>query len=311
MKTDMTEARVAQTVDMADVTPLPQVEGLKANVLDYDDIVGMAPKLAGHRRLIEGVMKFLSLDKCNALHAHNHATPGPAFVKGVLKELDITVVTDGEEVLDRMGDAPFITVSNHPLGALDGIVLIRLLTKRRPKFKVMVNMILNHISAMRPNFIAVDALASDDPKKKAVSMQGIKEAIMQVKRGEPLGFFPAGAVSKLNGKLQLEDREWQPTVIRLIQQLKVPVVPIYFHDSNSWWFNLLGRISWQLRTLRLPAEVFGKRHATMHVSIGEPVSVEEIKAHSGSVEELGEYLKARTYALRKRKMPTGPGRRTL
>lgn len=297
-----------KAVDMADVTPLPVVEGLKANVLDYDDIVGMAPKLAGHRRLIEGVMKMLRLDKCNALHANHHDTPGPAFVKGVLEELDVTVRTDGEEVLDRMGDAPFITVSNHPLGALDGIVLIRLLTKRRPKFKVMVNMILNHITAMRPNFIAVDALASDDPKKKAVSMQGIKEAIMQVKRGEPLGFFPAGAVSKLNGHLQLEDREWQPTVIRLIQQLKVPVVPIYFHDSNSWWFNFLGRVSWQLRTLRLPAEVFGKRHKTMHVSIGDPITVDEIKAHSATVEELGEYLKARTYALRSRPLSQATGK---
>ena len=71
-----------------------------------------------------------------------------------------------------------MTVSNHPFGALDGISLIRIVGERRPDFKVMVNMVLNHISAMRPNFIAVDALASDDPKKKAVSMRGIREALM-------------------------------------------------------------------------------------------------------------------------------------
>lgn len=41
----------------------------------------------------------------------------------------------------------------------------------------MVNMFLNYIKAMRPNFIAVDAMASDDPKKKAVSMAGIREVI--------------------------------------------------------------------------------------------------------------------------------------
>ena len=57
-------------------------------------------------------------------------------------------------------------MSNHPFGALDGISLIALLGTIRPEFKVMVNMVLNHISAMRPNFIAVDALASDDPAKK-------------------------------------------------------------------------------------------------------------------------------------------------
>lgn len=99
------------------------------------------------------------------------------------------------------------------------------MTQYRPEFKVMVNMVLNHISAMRPNFIAVDALASDDPAKKAVSMTGIKQAIMQVRKGQPVGFFPAGAVSKINKKLRIEDRQWQPTIIRLIQQLGVPVVP--------------------------------------------------------------------------------------
>ena len=79
-------------------------------------------------------------------------------------------------------------------------------------------------------------------------------------------------MSKINNRGRLEDREWQPVIIRLIQQLGVPVIPIFFHGSNSWWFNLLGRISWKLRTVRLPAEVFLKRHKTIHVSIGEPVS---------------------------------------
>ena len=162
-----------------------------------------------------------------------------------------------------------------------------------------MNMVLNHISAMRPNFIAVDALSSDDPKKKAVSMQGIKSAIMQVRRGNPIGFFPAGAVSKVNIKGELMDREWQPTIIRLIQQMNVPVVPIYFHGSNSRWFNFLGVVSWQLRTLRLPAEVFRKKGATLHISVGDPISVEEQKQHSASIEELGEYLKTKTYELRK------------
>ena len=119
-----------------------------------------------------------------------------------------------------------------------------------------------------------------------------------MRRGKPIGFFPAGAVSKLNGHLRLEDRDWQPSIIRLIQQLKVPVIPIFFHGSNSWWFNFLGIVSWQLRTLRLPAEVFRRKGDTIHVSVGDPISVEEQLAHSGSVEELGKYLKAKTYELR-------------
>ncbi|MDE7024880.1 MAG: lysophospholipid acyltransferase family protein [Paramuribaculum sp.] len=267
-------------------------------ILTSEQIMDMVKPLHNRPKLVRGLMKIFRLDGVNELHLHNHHTPGVPFTSGILKELDITLRVDNEQVLEQISNVPFITVSNHPFGALDGISLINLVGKYRPDFKVMVNMILNHITAMRSNFIAVDALQSDDPKKKAVSMKGIKEAIDQVRSGKPLGFFPAGAVSKVNNRFQLEDREWQPTVVRLIKQLGVPVVPIYFHGSNSWWFNLLGRISWQLRTLRLPAEVFGKRHKTIHISVGQPITPEQIKAHGGSIEQLGQYLKQQTYALR-------------
>ena len=272
---------------------------IKRTVLDYNDISQMVPWFKGKEKLVNRLLKFLSVDKVNWIHDHNCDTPGYEFTTGLLKDLDIKLRIDNEQQLENLPEGAFITVSNHPFGALDGITLINIIGSRRPQFKVMVNMVLNYISAMRPNFIAVDALASDDPKKKAVSMQGIKSAIMQVRRGNPIGFFPAGAVSKVNIKGQLEDREWQPTIIRLIQQLKVPVIPIYFHGSNSWWFNFLGVVCWQLRTLRLPAEVFRKKGATLHVSIGDPISVEEQLQHSGSIEELGQFLKYKTYELRK------------
>ncbi len=273
---------------------------VKRTVLDYDDIVEMAPALKGRRRLVEWLMKLLAVDKVNWIHDHNFDTPGPQFCRGLLEDLDIKLRIDNEQVLDHLPEGAFITISNHPFGALDGITLIDIVGRRRPGFKVMVNMILNHIVAMRPNFIAVDQTASDDPEKKAVSMKGIKEAIMQVRRGEPVGFFPAGAVGNYNKHLRFEDREWRESIIRLIQQLKVPVIPIFFHGYNSWWFRFLGLISWQLRTLRLPAEVFRRKGDTLHISVGDPISVEEIKAHSGSLKELGDFLRGRTYGLKDR-----------
>lgn len=274
---------------------------IRAEVMTVDDVVRMVPRLASHRRLVERLLRRLSIDKVNAINARNCATPGVPFTDGLLRDLNITLRVDNEEILSQFSEGAFITVSNHPFGALDGISLISLVGRYRPDFKVMVNMVLNAITAMRPNFIAVDALASDDPAKKAVSMHGIRQAIMQVRRGRPLGFFPAGAVSKIGLDGRLSDRDWQPSVIRLIDQLKVPVIPIYFHGSNSWWFNLLGRISWQLRTLRLPAEVFRRHDSEIRISVGRPITVEEQQAHAGTVEQLAEFLKSRTYQLRKLK----------
>lgn len=271
---------------------------IKRTVLEYDDLRKMIPFFEGKEKFVNWLIKFLSLDKVNDLHDHNCDTPGAPFVDGLLKELNISLRIDNEHVLDNLPEGAFVTVSNHPFGALDGIILIKLMASRRPNFKVMVNMFLNYISAMRPNFIAVDPLASEDPEKRATTMKGIREAMIHVKRGNPLGFFPAGAVSKINKNLRIVDREWQSTIIRLIQQLNVPVIPIYFHGHNSTWFNILGVISWKLRTLRLPSEVFRKKNKTFHISIGNPISVEE-QAKYKTPEELGKFLKERTYSMRK------------
>ena len=144
---------------------------VRPDVLNYEDIRQMIPALDGHPKIVKWLLHVLKVDKVNKWHGAVCDTPGPEFVKRLLfEQLDVKVRVDGEDVLDRLPEGAFITVSNHPFGALDGIVLIYLITRKRSKFRVMVNMILNHISAMRPNFIAVDQSASDNPANLAVGI---------------------------------------------------------------------------------------------------------------------------------------------
>lgn len=273
--------------------------GVRPDVLNYDDIKRLVPKLDGHEKLVNFFLRFLSIDKVNDIHRRFCDTPGPEFAKRLLLDgFKIKLRIDNEEQLDNLPQGAFITVSNHPLGALDGIALIYLISSRRPEYKVMVNMILNQITAMRPNFIAVDALASDDPSKRQVSINGIRQALRQLKDGEPVGFFPAGAISKTDSHGKLHDRPWQPSILSIIKKAKVPVVPIYFHNRNSWWFDFLGHACWQARSLRLPAEVFRMTGKEMHISVGDVISVEDQLAHGTTPEELGKYLRNETYKLR-------------
>ncbi len=275
---------------------------IRPDVLNYDDIRLMVPKLDGHEKLVNRLLKFISVDKVNAVHRACCDTPGPDFVRRLLfEQFKITLKVDNEQLLDNLPEGAFITVSNHPLGALDGIALIHLVASRRPAYRVLVNMILNRISAMRPNFIAVDALASDDPAKRAVSINGIRQALRQLKSGEPLGFFPAGAMSKSTLCHGVQDRPWQDAVLQIIYKARVPVIPIYFHDSNSLWCDFLGHVCWPARSLRIPAEVFRKAGKQLHISVGQPISVEEQIAHGANAAQLGDYLRAKTYELKKMK----------
>ncbi len=272
---------------------------IRPDVLNYDDLRTLIPALDGHPRIANFLLRFLSVDKVNAVHAKCCDTPGPEFVRRLLlEEFKIKLRIDNADVLDNLPEGAFITVSNHPFGALDGIALIYLISSRRPAYRVMVNMILNKISAMRPNFIAVDQSASADPAKRAVSVAGIRQALRQLKEGEPVGFFPAGAMSKTTLRDGLQDRPWQQSILQIIHRAKVPVIPIYFHGSNSRWFNFLGHACWPARSLRLPAEVFRKTGTEMHISIGRPISADEQAAHGESPETLGAYIREQTYALR-------------
>ena len=275
----------------------PENKPVKRTVLDYSDISEMIPFFKGKEKLCNWLLKLVAIDKVNWIHSHNFDTPGVPFTEGLLKDLNITIKIRNKQVLDNLPEDAFITVSNHPFGALDGIMLINIVGKHRPDFKVMVNMILNHITAMRPNFINVDALASNDPKKRAESVRGIATAIRHVREGHPLGFFPAGAVSKFTKELRIEDREWQPSITRIIQKVKVPVIPIYFHGHNSLFFTILGMIDWRLRTLKLPSEVFRGKNRTYRISVGDPITP-EMQAQFATPEELGKYLRNQTYALR-------------
>ena len=273
-------------------------QGVRPDILNYDDIRKMIPLLDGHPKLVETIMHWLILDKCNNVHSTYCYETGTEFSHLLIdKAYRIKKHVYNEEVLDRFPTGSFLTVSNHPLGALDGIMLIDIIGRHRPDFRVMVNFFLYHISAMRPSFIPVDPSKSDDPEKKRITMHGIREATAHVREGKPLGFFPAGAISKIDKTLHISDRQWQPSIIRLIKQLKLPVIPVYFHEHNSAFFNILGMIDWRLRTLRLPRELFNKTGKDMHITFGEPITVEQ-QAQYTDLDEFGKFLRNETYGLK-------------
>lgn len=271
---------------------------IRPDIINYDDLRKMVPALDGHPKLTEWLMKLLWLDRCNKVHAAVCDTPGVEVSRRLLfEQYKIKLEVDGEEVLNHLPEGAFITVSNHPFGAIDGIILIHLIGQYRPQFKVMVNMILNYISSMRPNFIAVDQSASSDPAKRAVSMSGIRTVLRQLKEGEPIGFFPAGAMSKTTLRHGLQDRPWQETVLQIIYKAKVPVIPIFFHGRNTHLCNIMGHVCWPLRSLMIPSEMLKKSGKTVKVSVGQPISP-EVQSKFADPQSLGKFLREKTYELK-------------
>lgn len=279
-------------------------------LLTSDELGMISPVFRGRagKGLAECLMNLLSVDRVNGLYDRFKDLKGPGFASAVLDDIGMSrhvglgrYPADTEDgvpgSLDSLIPAgPFITVSNHPCGHVDGISLVETFGHVRPDYKVMVNRILSRIEPLQDNFISVTPTGKERMTPTAASIAGIKEALSHLRSGGALGLFPSGAVSDLSLKDRcIRDREWQEAVVRLIMKAGVPVLPVRFFDGNSALYYALGLIDWRVRLLRLPAEVFDKKGKTMHIGIGKPISVEEQRHFEGDPDAFRSFLRGRVY----------------
>jgi 1-acyl-sn-glycerol-3-phosphate acyltransferase len=248
----------------------------------------------GGALLAKVVMKIAGLNKVNRVYDSAKYKTGTDIEDTMIDGLGIIRKVHNMDVLKQFEGKPFIVTSNHPFGHIDGIMLIGEVAKVRPDFKVMVNWMLGLIDIMEDHFIGVNPYKADQVKKSSLS--GVKDCLEHLKSGHPLGFFPAGAVSKNIGRNMIKDREWQDGVIKLIKKANVPIVPVYFSGQNSAFFNFLDTIDWRLRAVRLCHELDTKKGKTVNLVFGNPIFPEEQNQWE-DIKKFGEFLKERTYDL--------------
>lgn len=275
---------------------------MKEKLISIDELQQKIPALKGKlgKYILKFAMHLTGMNKVNKIYDTSKHLEGVDFCKNLLDDVGVNIVVENIEVIKQFENQAFITVSNHAYGHIDGITAISVLGKERPDYKMMVNFILGMIDTMAMHFIVVNPYESGKLAERS-SLEGIKQCIDHIKGGHPLGFFPAGAVSKTKAKglkLEVEDREWQPSVIKLIKRAKVPVIPMYFSGKNSWFFNFLDLVDWRLRTLRLGHEVYNKKGKTIYVRLGQPITPEE-QAQYKDIAKFGQFLKDKTYSLAK------------
>ena len=280
-------------------TPGTSLDEMKKTVLDIEDIQKRAPifksRLGAY--FLKKIFRWIDIDKVNRIHEKYFHLRGAAYTSAMINDpmMDVRYKLHNREVLEQLPEGAFITVSNHPIGSLDGIILIDIFASIRPDFRVMVNEILAHITAMGDNFVSVVPKTGDNQSSNSQNINGIRASLTQIRNGHPMGFFPAGAMSFYDRKRKaVRDLPWTHSVIRLIRKAGVPVIPVYFDCINSKFFYRLGQINWKIRILRVAIEAFNKKGQTLHVYLGNPISTEKIKTYTND-DDLATFLYDTTY----------------
>jgi putative hemolysin len=153
----------------------------------------------------------------------------------ILKYLKIDVVVTNAHHIPK--DESVIFASNHPLGGLDGMALIKAVGEVRPDIRFIVNDILRNLKNFGDIFVGVNKVGNSS--RHALST--IEEVYAS---NAAILIFPAGLVSR-KGDEGIKDLEWNKSFISKAIKYNKPIIPVHIEGQNSKFFYNLAR--WRKR----------------------------------------------------------------
>lgn len=264
------------------------------NPKDMARVVGLKPTGFFSTTIGWVLLRLTRISKINKIYDRVKKYHGEIFFQKLLEEFSLQYEVSSEDLNRLPKQGPFIVVANHPLGGADGIILLALMTKLRPDFKITGNFLLEKIEPISPYIINVNPF--EDRKDIKRNLGATELSLKHIKEGGAMGFFPAGEVSNVKKGRYYVDKEWHQGVAKIIKKAKVPVVPVYFHAKNSRFFYFLSSLSPLLQTAKLPSELIKKRKKPIKMRIGNPIPAAEFNERN-EFDEISDYLRKKTYLL--------------
>ena len=195
---------------------------------------------------------------------------GVDFCENALRYLDVKVTVEGLEHISDMSHR-YTFVSNHPLGAIDGITLGMVLGRHYDgHIKYLVNDLLMNLQGLAPLCIPINKLG----KQSRNFPQLVEDAF---RSDHQMIMFPAGICSRRKKNGEISDLPWNKAFITKSVATQRDVVPIHFIGKNSDRFYSIAEwckrlhIKFNLAMLFLPDEMYRSRHGEYKVIIGKPI----------------------------------------
>ncbi|SEA98322.1 GNAT family N-acyltransferase [Alkalimonas amylolytica] len=221
---------------------------------------------------------------------------GLDFVEQVLDYFQFQTTVREQELERIPSDGRVVIIANHPIGSLDGLALIKLISEIRPDVKIVANQMLMTLPPLHALLFPVDAMQS---KTRRELLDNIAHHLQQ---DGALIIFPAGEVSRLkpNG---IRDGRWHHGFLRFATQAKAPVLPIHLQGRNSWQFYLASMLYKPLATLLLVREMFRQRQKQLQIRIGELIPFESFSSLALEPQARAKLFKKHLYRIGTDKAP--------
>lgn len=240
--------------------------------------------------LVLSLKKLFHEKDINTFLTENPELESLAFVEKVLDYFNVQYALSNRSRENIPASGRVIIYANHPLGALDALSLIQMVSEVRKDIKVMGNTLLYSLPPMRPLLIPVDNL---DKRLSKASYKALGECL---NNEEVLIIFPAGEVSRFRPS-GIVDGEWTAGFIKLAKRFQSDLLPVHLQARNSWLFYSLSAIYKPLSSLLLVQEMFWQRNVTLPITVGDRIAFGAIKNSSLNERALIKALKKHLYRI--------------
>ena len=248
---------------------LPGIETVPDNLLDIDAVI--ADKSPLLKKLMPGFVinylkRLIHQDWLNHFLTDYHDDLGVDFIDSILTEMNTTLDVHG---LDNIPEKEkCIVAANHPLGGLDGMALMLVVSRVRNDIVFPVNDILMNIKNLQELFIPINKLGSNAENIKIINDTFASDKLVC--------YFPFGLVSRKQ-KGKIIDLEWKTTFITKAKRFKRDIIPTHISGRNTNFFYNLSNyrkkfgIKANLEMLFLVDELDKQKGKTLTFTFGKKV----------------------------------------
>src|SRR6056297_4153970 len=107
------------------------------------------------------LMKVTRISSINSFYDTITHLDCEAYAQAILEHYEIDYDIPEEDFKRLPKEDSYITISNHPLGAIDGILLVRLLLPLRKDYKIMANFLVERMVPLAPYVLPVNPFEED------------------------------------------------------------------------------------------------------------------------------------------------------
>ncbi len=215
-----------------------------------------------HAPVVRFFHRILSMDRIEKFLLDHRGVRGFNLIDDLFDMLEVSFLVSLREMERIPTSGKVVCVSNHPLGGLDGLVILKAIYEVRSDVRIVVNDVLLNLESLADLFLPVDIFSGVNARANS------RRIDKSLAYDEAVVFFPAAEVSRMSLR-GITDTKWHTGAVRFAQHHKAPILPMYVGAKNSKFFYGVSLISKKASMLCLPHEMLRKKPKPIRLHVGE------------------------------------------